>query len=134
MNRDAFKEVARQAVETLTVAAEQRLAIQLPRRYVLGWLGGPVIEPGDDVAESLTAKVFVSEEEIYPCVDLFLDDRLPDGRLLVLSYRANYKPCRYGEHYTYAGLGHDAGRVGPFKLGCGGIVEKLRAHSAPPQE
>jgi hypothetical protein len=125
MTRDAFKDITRQAVEVVTVAAEQRLLRSLPRRYVLGWLGGPVFMAGDDIVELLTEAVFVSEEEIYPCVDLFLEDLRPDGRLEVVCYRAGYKPCPYGEHWQYKVGGHDAGRVGPFRLGCGGLINKL---------
>lgn len=87
--------------------------------------------PGDDVAELLTEAAFVSEKEIYPCFDVFLDDLLPDGRLVVLCYRAGFRPCPYGEHYLYGGFGHGAGQVGPFKLGCSGLVEKLSTNPLP---
>ena len=123
--REDFKAVAREAVETVTVAAEKRLSRHLPRHYVLGWLGGPVIQPGDDIAELLTEKVFLSPDEIFPCVDLFLDDLRPDGRLFVICYRSGYKPCKFGESFWYKAGGHDAGQVGPFRLGCGNIVKKL---------
>jgi hypothetical protein len=125
MTREAFKAVALHAVEAVTVAAEQRLSRPLPRRYILAWLGGPVIQPGDDIAELLTEAVFVSDDEIFPCVDLFLDDLWADGRLYVLCYRAGYKPCPFGEHWQYRVGGHDAGRVGPFRLSCGGLVIRL---------
>ncbi len=124
MTRSAFKDVTRQAIETVTSVAERELSRPLPRRYLLGWLGGPVFV-GDDIIELLTEATFVSEDEIYPCVDVFLDDLLPDGRLVLLNYRAGFRPCRYGEHYSYGGLGHDAGRVGPFKLSCSKLIEKL---------
>ena len=98
MTRDAFKDIASLAIETATVVAERELALALPRRYQLASLGGRVPIPGDDIAELLTDLAFVSEDEIYPCFDLFIEDLLPDGRLLVLCYRAGFKPCRYGEH------------------------------------
>ena len=56
MTRDTFKDVARQAVEAVTVEAERRLSRPLPRSYILGWLGGPAFVPGDDIAELLTGQ------------------------------------------------------------------------------
>jgi hypothetical protein len=124
MTRDAFKKIIAEAVEAVTVAAETRVGRTLPRCYALAWLGGPGIDPGDDVVELLAQKVFVSENEIFPCVDLFLDSLQADGRLLLVCYRAGYPPGPYGEHWQYATGGHDSGRVGPFKLGCSNLVEK----------
>ena len=125
MTREAFKAVALQAVEAVTVAAERQLSRPLPRQYTLAWLGGPVVQPSDDIAELLTKAAFVSEDEIFPCVDLFLDDLRADGRLYVLCYRAGYRPCPFGDHWQYRVGGHDAGRVGPFRLSCGALVAKL---------
>jgi hypothetical protein len=125
VTRDAFKQVVAEAVETVTVAAERRLGQPLPRKYTLGWLGGPLIDPGDDIVELLTQKVFVSDAEIFPCVDLFLDELSPDGRVRIVCYRAGYPPGPYGEHWQYCTGGHDSGRVGPFKLGCNNLVQKL---------
>lgn len=127
VTRDAFKQVVAEALETVTVAAERRLARILPRKYMLGWLGGPVIVPGEDVVELLTQEVFVSEAEIFPCVDLLLDELRPDGLLLIVCHRAGYPPSPYGEHWQYRAGGHDSGRVGPFKLGCNSLVQKLSA-------
>ena len=127
MTRGEFKDIARQAIETVMVVAEGELSRSLPRRYLLRWLGGRVDVPGDDIAELLTNAVFVSEDEIYPCVDLFLDELLPDGRLVVLCYRAGFEPCPYGAKQHYVGLGHDAGFIGPFKLSCCKLIEKLSA-------
>ncbi len=125
MTREAFKTVALQAVEAVTLAAERQLSRPLPRRYILAWIGGPVIQPGDDIAELLTEAAFVAEDEIFPCVDIFLDDLRSDGHLYVHCYRAGYRPCPFGEHWQYRVGGHDAGRVGPFRLNCGGIVARL---------
>ena len=132
LKREQFKEVVAEAVDAVTIFAEQRVRRSLPRTYTLGWLGGPVMDPGNDIVELITSKVFISENEIYPCIDLFLDDLLPDGRLLVICYRAGYPPGPFGEHWQYrTGGGHNAGRVGPFKLGCTKLIEKLSASQPP---
>ncbi len=99
MTRDEFAAVVREAVETLTVVAEQHLARQLPRDYQLRYLGGPVVHEGDDIIGSLCRTVFVSPTEIYPCVDLFLDDLGPDSLLRVVCYRAGDPPCPFGESF-----------------------------------
>ena len=125
MTRDEFKEIARQAIEQVTAVAERRSGRTLPRSYAVGWLGGPVLEDGDDPAEILTAHTYIDPDQIFPCVDVFLEDLRSDGRLLLVCYRAGYQPCRFGEHFQYRSLGHDAGIVGPFKLGCSNLVRKL---------
>jgi hypothetical protein len=102
--------------------AEQRLNRKLPRHYCLSGFGTKEVVP-DDTVEFLTNWVFVDESHIYPCVDLFLDELLPDGRLRFRAYRAGYEPCAYGlKSYGW----HDAGHVGSFKLGCHNFVERLK--------
>jgi hypothetical protein len=129
MTRDEFKKVVEEALEKLVVTAEQRLDKKFPRQYCLSGFGTMEVVPGDTV-EFLTNWVFVDEDHIYPCVDLFLDELLPDGRLRFRAYRAGFKPCAYGSQNWG---GHDSGNVGPFKLGCNSFVEKLggKLYSAP---
>jgi len=125
MTRDEFKKVVEEALEKLVTTAEQRLNRKLPRQYCLSGFGTNEVVP-DDTVEFLTNWVFVDETHIYPCVDLFLDELLPDGCLRFRSYRAGFKPCAYGSKMHG---GHDAGCVGPFKLGCHDFVEWLKAAS-----
>jgi hypothetical protein len=127
MTRGEFKKVAEQALEQLVSTAEQRLNRQFSRRFCFTGLTGKEIVADGDVAEFLTNWVFVDDSHISPCVDLFLEELLPDGRLLFRGYRAGYKPCPYGEHITYTLEGHDSGRVGPFKIGCHNFVERLKS-------
>jgi len=127
MTRNEFKRIAEQALEQVTVAAERATGRTLPRHYCFGWLGqGNVVADGD-VAEFLTTCGFVDESHIWPCWDLFLERLTGNGRLWLEGYRAGFPPCAYGEHFNYKCLGHGAGRVGPFKLGCEHIVEQLGA-------
>ena len=125
--RNDFKQVAQQALEQVTAAAERRIGRPLPRRYCFSWLGRKELAAEGDVAEFLTELTYVDESHIWPCFDLFLERLLPDGRLQLMGYRAGFLPCPYGEHVAYRSLGHDAGRVGPFKLGCEHIVEQFVA-------
>lgn len=127
VTREVFKELAQQAIEQVTVAAEQATGRNLPRAYCLRWVGQREVVADGDVGEFLTRHGYVDESHIWPCWDLFLEHLLPDGKLLLMAYRAGFAPCPYGEHSDYKSLGHGAGHVGPFKLGCAHIVEQLAA-------
>ncbi|MFO1513871.1 MAG: hypothetical protein U1F83_13300 [Verrucomicrobiota bacterium] len=126
MTRDEFRKVVEEALEQLVTTAEQRINRKLPRQYCLSGLGSNKVA-SDDATEFLTNWVFVDESHIFPCVDLFLEELLPDGRLRFSAYRAGYEPCAFGEHVTYRLEGHDSGRVGPFKIGCYNFVEQMKS-------
>jgi hypothetical protein len=131
MTRDEFKKVVEEALEKLVTTAEQRLNRKLPRQYCLSGLGSNEVVL-EDTVEFLTNWVFVDQTHIFPCVDLFLDELLPDERLRFRAYRAGFEPCAYGDHVNYRLQGHDSGRVGPFKIGCCNFVERMKADSRPP--
>ncbi len=78
-----------------------------------------------DVAEFLVELTYVDDTHISPCFDLFLESLRPDHRLHLRGYRAGFPPCAFGDHQNYKLQGHDAGRVGPFKLGMAHIVEQF---------
>ena len=123
MKREDFKAIAVEALEQLVSRAEQRTGRQFSRLFCFrGLIGDDQID--GDIAEYLVNMTFVDEDHIFPCFDLFLEEVLSDGRLLVRGYRAGYAPCAFGAHFTYETLGHDAGRVGPFKLGIGNFVDR----------
>ena len=126
MTRDEFKQVARDAIEQLTHRAEAVIGRTLPRSYCFSWLSGDDIIAEGDVAEFLVHLTYVDDTHISPCFDLFLESLRPDGRLLLRGYRAGYPPCAFGDHVTYRVCGHDAGRVGPFKLGMAHIIEQFQ--------
>ena len=126
MTRDEFKQVAIDAIEQLTRVAEVAIGRQLPRSYCFSWLAGDEIVAEGDVAEFLVHSTYVDDTHISPCFDLFLESLRSDGRLYLKGYRAGYPPCAFGDHTTYRLMGHDAGRVGPFKLGVAHILEQFK--------
>jgi hypothetical protein len=130
MTREAFKTVVREAVESVTTTAERRSQRQLSRTYVWGPKDRRTTGGFEDLVELLTGAAFHSEDEISPCVDLLLAGPSDDGRIDVFCYVAGYKPCKFGEHWAYKMGGHDAGRVGPFKLGCNNLVSNLGGPAA----
>ena len=130
MTREEFQTVVRDAVETVTATAETRAQRTLPRLYVWGPAENRTRGDFEELVELLTNAVFHSEDEISPCVDLLLDGPAEDGRINVFCYVAGYPPCKYGEHWWYKMGGHDAGKVGPFRLGCNNLVSKLGGAAA----
>ncbi len=125
MTREEFQTVVREAIETVTAAAEKRSQHPLPRLYVWGPKDRRTRGTSEELVELLTSAAFHAEDEISPCVDLLLDGPAEDGRISVFCYVAGYKPCKYGEHWAYKMGGHDAGQVGPFRLGCNNLVSNL---------
>jgi hypothetical protein len=130
MTREEFKSVVRDAVETATAAAEARSQRRLPRLYVWGPADRRTRGGFDELVDLLTNAAFHSDNEISPCVDLLLDGPAENGRIEVFCYVAGYAPCKYGEHWSYKMGGHDAGKVGPFRLGCNNLVSKLGGAAA----
>ncbi len=131
MTRKEFKQVASDAIDQLTRMAEIATGQTFPRSYCFSGLSGDEIFAEGDVAESLVALTFVDDTHISPCFDLFLMQLRPDGRLLLRGYRAGFPPCAFGEHVNYESRGHDAGRVGPFKLGMAHIIEQFNKGTNP---
>lgn len=123
MKREEFKAIVVQALEQLVSRAEQKTGQKVSRSFCFRGLSGDDQIDGD-IAEYLTKMTYVDENLIFPCFDLLLEDVLPDGRLLIRGYRAGYEPCAFGAHRNYETEGHDAGRVGPFKLGMGNFAKK----------
>ena len=130
MTRHEFKQVANDAIEQLTRMAELATGQVFPRSYCFSWLGGEEIVAEGDVAEFLVHLTFVDDAHIAPCFDLFLVALRADGQLHLRGYRAGYPPCAFGDHVTYRLQGHDAGRVGPFKLGMWHIVQQFVQETA----
>jgi len=127
VTRDEFKRLAEEAIEQVTAAAERASGRALPRRYCFSWVGRRVVIAEGDVAEFLTGLGYVDELHIWPCWDLFLECLLPEGKLLLMGYRAGFPPCEFGAHVDYESPGHGGGHVGPFKLGYVHLVEQLAA-------
>lgn len=125
ISRDEFKSIAEEAIEQLTARAEAATKQALPRDYCFSWLAGDEIVAEGDVADFLVDLTWVDDTHISPCFDLFLESVRDDGRVQLRGYRACYEPRMFGDHVTYQTDGHDAGRVGPFKLGMGNFLKNF---------
>ena len=64
MIRRVFKDIARQAIEQVTIAAEQAAGRTLPRAYCFSWLARKQVVADGDIAEFLTKFGYVDESHI----------------------------------------------------------------------
>lgn len=60
----------------------------------------------ENIVEVIVDRVFVSDEAIYPCVDMGIVDLLEDGTPLLQASVAGYRPKQFGQNWT--------GRDGPY--------------------
>jgi hypothetical protein len=84
------------------------------------WLGRKSEPLRVGIVDAIVDRVYVSEDAIYPCVDLGVGDLLDDGTPLVVANVAGYPPKPFGENWT--------GRPGPFVRIIGGrFMSKVNA-------
>jgi hypothetical protein len=106
MTRADFQNFVADALEDAIALAEERSGTSLSRRIGFQWLGRESTPIYDGIIDAIVDRVFVSDDAIYPCVDLGVGDLLPDGAPLVVAIIAGYPPKPFGENWT--------GRPGPF--------------------
>jgi hypothetical protein len=116
MNRDDFKRHTASRIEDSIRNAENALGVVLPRETVFQWISPKGEKVSGDIAEEVVRRVFVDENNIYPCVDLGPSDLETDGRLLIGAIRAGYAPRPFGKNWT--------GADGPFVLIYGEALRK----------
>jgi hypothetical protein len=118
MNRDEFKTHTIASVEDSITRLEGIIGVALPRDLAFQWLREPDrYYFGNEVIEGITARVYVDEDHIWPCVDIGPSKILPDGRLLIVATRAGHPPRPFGLNWS--------GRMGPFVLVHGGDLVSL---------
>jgi hypothetical protein len=112
MTRDKFKQFVADELEDVIGLAEERSGISLSRNIAFQWLGRKSEPLRVGILDAIVDRVYVSEDAIYPCVDLGVGDLLDDGTPLVVANVAGYPPKPFGENWT--------GRPGPFVRIIGG--------------
>ncbi len=60
----------------------------------------------ENIVETIVDRVFVTENAIYPCVDMGIVDLLEDGTPLLQTTIAGYSPEPFGQNWT--------GKDGPY--------------------
>jgi hypothetical protein len=110
MDRLEFKDFVKDTLEKLVLYAELHYGKKLPEELWFRWMiNKKDVKIGkDDIIEEITNNVFLSEDMIYPCVDLVVED-IFDDRLLVLGSIAGYPPAPFKTGWS--------NRPGPFIYG-----------------
>jgi len=89
----------------------------------LRWLGhDALIDEG--IVEAIVNRVYVDQENIYPCVDIGVGDLSDDGSPIIIANVAGYSPRPFQKNWT--------GREGPFVFIIGQpYLDKLAGNYSP---
>lgn len=107
MKREAFKQFVEQTLENVIQYAEEKTGRLLSRKFAFGWFFAKESElVRQDIAEYITKRVYIDENNIYPCVDIGVSDILDDGTTLIWASVSGHSPRPFEKNWT--------GRDGPF--------------------
>ncbi|SKC87482.1 hypothetical protein [Ohtaekwangia koreensis] len=111
MNKIEFQKFVEETLNKLIVYAEIHFGDKLPSEVCLRWSidKGNVIEGTDKVIDEIVERVYLAEDQIYPCVDLVVIDKINNQKILIEGSIAGYPP-------TYFQTGW-SNRPGPFIYG-----------------
>ena len=70
-----------------------------------------VVNGREKIIYEKTDKVFVSEDKIYPCIDLIIEQPTYEKKLKITGHRTGYEPSEFGKGWS--------NRTGPFIYGIG---------------
>jgi hypothetical protein len=80
-----------------------------------GTTDGKTVSGRENIKYEICDRVFVSDEKIYPCVDLIIEQPTQERRLRIIGIRSGYEPREFGRGWS--------NRPGPFIYGIGkGII------------
>ena len=109
MERDAFKSLVETTIQAALLYAEGVVGTQLPRKLAFRWLGAQEVIT-TDLVETITSRVYLDRERIYPCVDIGPCDVLNGDTTLITARIAGYPPAPFEKGHATVRQGHD----GPF--------------------
>ena len=100
-----FTAFVRRTLEEVIQLAETHTRTVLPRKMKFRWLGHDALIV-EGIVEAIVNRVYVDEENIYPCVDIGVGDLSDEGSPIIVANVAGYNPRPFGKNWT--------GREGPF--------------------
>ena len=112
MKKLEFKNFIINTLSELRLYGELHMNRSLPDKFEFQWgfhQSGNSIQGFQNVVEEILTSVYISENQIYPCVDLSINKITPDNRMLISGRIASYEPREFGLNWT--------GRKGPFIYG-----------------
>lgn len=107
MKREDFKEFVEQTLENVIQFAEEKTDRKLSRRIAFSWFFAKEEDRvTENISEYITERIYVDENQIYPCVDIGVNDILNDGTVLIWANVAGFNPRPFQKNWT--------DRDGPF--------------------
>jgi hypothetical protein len=107
MKREVFKQFVEQTIENVIQYAEEKTGRSLSRKIAFGWFFAKESElVREGIAEYITQRVYIDENNIYPCVDIGVTDILDDGTTLIWANVSGHSPRPFQKNWT--------DRDGPF--------------------
>jgi hypothetical protein len=104
-SKGEFTAFVRRTLKEVIQLAETHTPTVLPRKMKFRWLGhDALIDEG--IVEEIVNRVYVDEQNIYPCVDIGVGDLADDGSPIIVANVAGYSPRPFQKNWT--------GREGPF--------------------
>jgi hypothetical protein len=114
MNLDEFILFVDKTIGELILYAELHSGKNYSRyeiEFKWGMYGAKTVHGRQDIVYEIADQVFISPNEIYPCVDLIIERPTLEEKLTILGMRAGYKPREFGIGWS--------NRPGPFIYGIG---------------
>jgi hypothetical protein len=116
MTREEFKKHIEKTLCELKLYAELHSGNKLPNDFEFEWCFKEKIKAvgKENVIELIAEKVYLTETEIYPCVDLTVKKITLENRILIDGNIAGFKPRKFGKGWS--------NRPGPFIYGIGSEI------------
>ncbi|PWG04026.1 hypothetical protein [Polaribacter aquimarinus] len=123
MKLKEFKIHIEKTLAELKLYAELHSGEKLPNDFDFEWRFSEKIKASGkkNVIELIAEKVYINENEIYPCVDLFVERITTENRILVSGRIAGFPPKKFGKGWS--------NRPGPFIYGIGNGISTKKVNS-----
>lgn len=106
MTRESFQIFVEKTIEEVIKLAEKETGKSLSRKIAFRWFNQKERPITDNIPLKITEKVFIDENNIFPCVDIGVGDILEDETLVIFANIAGYSPRPWGLNWK--------GIEGPF--------------------
>jgi AAA+ ATPase superfamily predicted ATPase len=101
MKREDFKKFVEETLENVIQFAKEKTDRKLSRRVAFSWFFAKEKDRvTENISEYITARVYVDENNIYPCVDIGVNDILNDGTVLIWANVAGFSPRPFQKNWT----------------------------------
>lgn len=106
MKREDFQNFVEKTIVEVIQLAEKKSGKKLSGRIVFQWFNQKTEPITENIPSHITEKVFIDENNIYPCVDIGVGNILEDETLIIFAHIAGQPPRPFGTNWQ--------GKDGPF--------------------